>query len=165
MLNLLNTFRRPALANEELGLPGSDINASGEEPSPAWVRFRSAYPEIAGPPAPGKEQAKKPQKARCEFLNCTDFSYKVKVLSWDSGSRGLDADFWRGCLQLLIGGSWCPEWNGVEELHVPPGESFRFWLFPKGSLGNDEFKARVNLGHLGTVHFLINGKEIALPVG
>jgi len=133
--------------------------------SPSWVRFLTFYPEIVPPPALGKEPAKKPQKIRCEFLNCTELSYKVKVLSWDCGSRGFSADFWRGCLQLRIGTYWCPEWNGVEELHVPPGEVFRLWVFPKDTLTDDQFKARVNLGNLGTVHLLINGKEIVVSVG
>lgn len=135
------------------------------EPSPSWVRFLTAYPEIAGPPGPGKEPAKKPQKVRCEFLNCTQLSYKAKVLSWDPVTlTGLDADFWRGCLQLRLGTTWCPEWNGVEELHVPPGESFRLWLFPKATFSDEQFKTRVNSGNLGTVHLLINGKEIPVSV-
>lgn len=134
-------------------------------PLPSWVRFRSAYPEIAGPPAPGNEPAKKPQKVRCEFVNCTDVSYKVKIISWDCGSRGLDADFWLGCLQLRLGNSWYPEWSGVEELHVPPGEAFRFWVFPKSTFNDEQFRARVNTGNLGIAHFLINGKEVAVPVG
>jgi hypothetical protein len=136
------------------------------EPLPSWVRFLTAYPEIVGPPAPGKEPAKKPQKVRCEFLNCTESSYKVKVISWDPVTlMGLDADFWRGCLQLRIGTTWCPEWNGVEELNVPSRESFRLWLFPKATFSDDQFKTRVNLGNLGTVHLLINGKEVAVSVG
>jgi hypothetical protein len=145
---------------KEISLPPLTV-----EPSPSWVRFLTAYPEIVGPPAPGKEPAKQPQKIRCEFLNCMDFSYKVKVLSWDSGNRGLPADFWRGCLQLHIGTSWCPEWNGVEELHVPPGESFRMWLYPRNSLSDNLFKERVISGDLGTVHLLLNGKEIAVSIG
>ncbi len=128
-------------------------------------RFQTAYPEIAGPPAPGKEAAKKPQKVRFEFLNSAQVSYRVKVISWDGGSRGLDADFWRGCLQLRIAGSWYPEWNGVEELHVAPGESFRLWLFPKSTFSDEQFRARVNSGHLGTLHLLLNGKEITVLVG
>lgn len=38
------------------------LPAGAATPSPSWVRFLTAYPEIAGPPAPGKEPAKKPQK-------------------------------------------------------------------------------------------------------
>jgi hypothetical protein len=125
----------------------------------------TAYPEIAPPPAPGKEAAKKPQKARVEFLNCKGFSYKVKLIGWECGSRGLDADFWRECLQLHIGTTWCPEWNGVEELHVAPGESFRFWIFPKATFSDEQFRTRVNLGNLGTVHLLINGQEVAVKIG
>jgi hypothetical protein len=138
--------------------------AAATTPSPSWIRFLSAYPEIAAPPPTGKEAAKKPQKARCEFLNCTSVSYKVKMIGWDCGSRGLDADFWRGCFQLRLGNSWYPEWNGVEELHVPPGESFRFWIFPKSTFTDEQFRARVNSGNLGTVHLLIDGKEIAVSV-
>src|ERR1039458_9215339 len=135
------------------------------EPLSSWVRFLTAYSEIAGPPSPGQEAAKKPQKERCEFLNCTHVSYKVKMISWDRGTRGLDAEFWRGCLQIRIANSWYPEWNGVEELHVPPGESFRMWLYPQESLSDNLFRERVRAGNLGTVHLLLNGKEIAVSVG
>jgi hypothetical protein len=153
------------LAVRFLGQELQDSRAVITTPDSSWVRFLTAYPEIAGPPAPGNEPAKKPQKIRCEFLNRMDFSYKVKVVSWDCGSRGLRADFWRGCLQLHIGTSWCPEWNGVEELHVPPGESFRMWLYPQESLSDNLFSERVRLGNLGTVHLLLNGKEITVSVG
>lgn len=137
-----------------------------DTPDASWVRFLTAYPEIAGPPETGKEPAKKPQKVRAEFLNCTEFSYKVKVLGWECGSRGLDVDFWRKCLQLRIGGDWYPHWwNAVEELHVAPGEYFRIWAFPKATLSDEQFKARVNAGNIGSVRFLINGKEVAVLVG
>lgn len=145
---------------------GSNDATGGSVPSPSWVRFLTAYPEIAGPPQPGKEPAKKPQKIRAEFLNCEEFSYRVKVISWERGrSNGLDAGFWRGCLQLRIANTWYPEWNGVEELNVPPGEAFRIWLYPNATLSDDQFKERIYLGNLGTIHFLVNGKEIAVPVG
>jgi hypothetical protein len=77
-------------------------------------------------------------------------------MGWDCGSRGLGADFWRECLQLRIVNYWCPEWNGVEELHVPPREFFRCWLFPKAAFSDEQFKARVSLGNLGTLHLLIS---------
>ena len=156
------------LDSEVTNLKQRPISASTEtirKPDSSWVRFITAYPEIVPPPEPGKEPVKKPQKIRCEFLNCMDFSYKVKVVSWDCGNSGLPADFWRGCLQLRIGTSWCPEWNGVEELHVPSGESFRMWLYPRNSLSDNLFKERVISGNLGTVHLLLNGKEIAVSIG
>jgi hypothetical protein len=145
---------------------GSGDAREDSTPSSSWVRFLSVYPEIAGPPQPGKEQAKKPQKVRCEFLNCTEFSYKVKVISWDRGkSHGLDAGFWRGCLQLRIANAWYPEWYGAEELHVPPGEAFRIWLYPNATFSDDQFKARVYQGNLGAVHLFVNGTETAVSVG
>ena len=135
-------------------------------PSSSWVRFLSVYPEIAGTPQPGTAPAKKPQKVRCEFLNCSEFSYKVKVISWDRGrGHGLDAGFWRECLQLRIANAWYPEWFGAEELHVPPGEAFRIWLYPNATFSDDQFRTRVQQGNLGTVHLFINGKEIAVSVG
>jgi hypothetical protein len=152
------------------GVPGPDMNASVEEspsrelPSPSWVRFLSAYPEVSGPVPFGQEPVKKPQKIRCEFMNCSNVSYKVRVISWESGKYGLDADFWRGCLQLRIGTTWCPEWNGVEELHIPPSEPFRLWVFPKTPFNKDSFTERVNSGDLGTIHLLINGTAVAVPL-
>jgi hypothetical protein len=144
----------------------SSVATEDSTPSSSWVRFLSVYPEIAGPPQPGTPPAKKPQKVRCEFLNCKEFSYKVKVISWDRGkSHGLDADFWRECLQLRIANYWCPEWNGVGELHVPPGEVFRMWLYPNVTFSDDQFRARVYQGNLGTIHLFINGKEITVSVG
>jgi hypothetical protein len=144
---------------------GSGEGANRRIPSSLWVRFLTSYPEIAGPPQPGKGPAKKPQKIRAEFLNCEEVSYRVKVISWERGrSNGVDAGFWRGCLQLRIANTWYPEWNGVEELHVPPGEAFRIWLYPNVTLSDDQFKDRINSGNLGTIHFLINGKEIAVPI-
>jgi hypothetical protein len=156
------TLVAAALRYRRLGTTDEGANST---PSPTWVRFLTAYPVIAGLPSPGKEPAKKPQKVRCEFLNCADFSYKVKMIGWECGSRGLDADLWRGVLQLRLANSWYPESTGVEELHVPPGESFRFWVFPKSVFSDEQFRARVNSGTLGTVHLLINGKEIAVSVG
>jgi len=131
----------------------------------SWVRFITAYAEIALPPEPGKQPASRPQKARCEFLNCTDISYKIRVLNWDNGARGLDAGVIRTCLQLRIANNWWPIPDGVEELHVAPGESFRFWVFPKAAFENEQFKARVALGNLGIVHLWINGQEVTVSVG
>jgi hypothetical protein len=145
---------------------GSSNVTSGSVPSSSWVRFLSVYPEIAGPPQPGQQPAKKPQKIRVEFLNCMEFSYRVKVISWERGTNnGLDAGFWRGCLQLRIAGNWYPEWTGTEELHVAPGEAFRIWLYPNATFSDDQFKARIYSGNLGTIHFLINGKEVAILIG
>ena len=133
-------------------------------PAPSWVRFIKAEPEITRPSEPGKLAARHPQKARCEFLNCIDIPYKLKVLSWDGRNNGLDAGFVRQTLQLRIVNDWCPIPDGVEELHIPPRESFRFWLFPRTVFNDEQFKARVALGNLGTVHFWINGQEIVIPV-
>src|ERR1035441_287504 len=67
-------------------------------PDSSWVRFIKAEPEVALPPEPGKKPANYPQKVRCEFLNCTDTSYRLKVISWDGRNRGLDAGRVRRCL-------------------------------------------------------------------
>ena len=140
-------------------------SANTAVPSSSWVRFITAYPTIAGPPEPGQEPAQKPQKAKCEFLNSANVAYKVKLIRWECGSGGLDADVWAGSIQLRIQGEWYPNWLHSGELHVAPGEQFRFWAFPKGTLTDEQFKARVNAGHLGTVHLLINGKEVSVVVG
>jgi hypothetical protein len=132
---------------------------------PSWVRFIRADPEQART-RPAEPPATYPLKLRSEFMNCTDWSYKVRVLKWTCG-KNLELDILRSCLQLRIVQSWCPDPNGVEELHVPPGDYFRIWAFPKDDrfLSFDSFKQRVDLGDLGTIHFWINGQEVAVKVG
>jgi hypothetical protein len=152
------------LAIRFLGQESQDLRAAIRQPDSSWVRFVTADPEIAVP-KPGAPPANNPQKVRCELLNYTDISYKIRVLNWDSGTRGLNAGVIRQCLQLRIANDWWPKPDGVEELHVPPGESFRMWLYPKDSLSDNLFKEIVRSGNLGTVHFLLNGKEIAVSVG
>ena len=46
-----------------------------------------------------------------------------------------------------------------------PVKRLEFGCIPNATLSDDQFKERIYLGNLGTIHFLVNGKEIAVPVG
>jgi hypothetical protein len=133
-------------------------------PDSSWLRFIKADAEEAAPPRPGEKPADYPQKVRCEFLNSTDVSYKVRVLKWECGNRGLDAGLLRSCLQIRVANGWYPAPYGAEELHVPPGEYFRIWVFPKTTVPREQLEQRVSLGNLGTVHFWVDGQEVTVSV-
>lgn len=133
-------------------------------PDSSWISFIKSEPEEAAPSKLGEEKSY-PQKVRCEFLNSADVAFKVKTLTWDSSNRGMNAFLPKPCLQIRIASRWWPQPDGVEELHVPPGESFRLWLSPTPPLSQEQFLQRVGLGNLGIVHLLVNGKDVAVTVG
>jgi hypothetical protein len=104
-----------------------------------------------------------PSKVRCEFENISGVSIKIRNSEWIPGAGGVMAEMPATTLQIRIAGKWYPP-EEIEEIHVAPGERFRNWIAPGKQFTENELQRRCVAKELGTVVFLVDGREVRVPV-
>ncbi|SPF35231.1 hypothetical protein SBA4_1620002 [Candidatus Sulfopaludibacter sp. SbA4] len=110
------------------------------------------------------EHATYKRKVWMHIRNDGDDCLAISHSGWKAMSGGMRAKIVSSTLQLKLGGTWCPEKQGVDRLHLPPGEMMQTWI-DVGSYSPDEIERRCEAETpIGTLVLLVSGTEVELPV-
>ena len=105
------------------------------------------------------------RKIWIQLRNETDHSLELRHPKWKPIPSGLHANVLSGTMQIKIGGSWCPEKIGAQQVNLPPGDLCRLWAEPDEALTDEELKKKCRSdASLGLVLMSINGVDVPIPV-
>jgi hypothetical protein len=79
--------------------------------------------------------------------------------------KGVTVKYGPSSFQLKIGHVWCPEKDGVDRVHVPPGELFRLWMQPTDDFEFKDLERRcLTEGQIAILSLQVNGTRIKITV-
>jgi hypothetical protein len=115
--------------------------------------------------ANAEEKATYKPKVWVDIRNDNNACVAVRHLGWRTVPGGVSIKYGPASMQLRMGEFWCPEAEGVEQLHVPFGETFRVWVQPGEPYGMRDLETRCeSSGKIGTLLLRVNEIEVHLHV-
>jgi hypothetical protein len=128
----------------------------GEKHAGLTITRRHANPE---------EKATFKPKVWVDIRNDSGACVAIRHLGWNTIAGGISIKYGPHSLQLKIGRFWCPEAEGVEQLQVPFGETFRVWVQPGEQHDMSDLQRRCeSAGKVGNLSLRVDDMDAQIEV-
>jgi predicted nucleotide-binding protein len=129
---------------------------SGNAQAGLTITRRRADPE---------EKANYKPKVWVDIRNDSGACLTIRHMGWSPTRAGISIKYGPPSMQLKIGRYWCPEKEGVEQLHVPSGETLRTWVQPAQQHDMKDLEQRCESeGKIGNLLLRVDDINVQIPV-